>query len=123
MILCYFGFYLIQWLVLFGGAYILSLYADCGSFAKILLILIGGSTFLGFLLTPLISGGEVTVSISNSICMTKKGFRYVIFGIILLINSIWSFVYYLNANTIELIFICTFIYGIELIVIGRRNNN
>jgi hypothetical protein len=76
----------------------------------LLCYLIGGTTLLGILLAPIIYGPNIAISASESIKPSKKGNRYKIFSIIMLLLASSNFLLSIFSNEINLasLFVCAF---------------
>lgn len=88
---------------------------------KILIILFCGSSIPGMLLGAPIYGTVITIDLSNKIIISKKGLRYIIFGLL------WVLLYGLNIiasitlnefNSAEVI---PFLFGIFLVLWAKRH--
>lgn len=70
------------------GRYILSLIGELNLFLRIIIYLLGGSTFISLLFLPAYYGALINVSLCETICESKKGTRYLVFTIYMLITNI-----------------------------------
>lgn len=103
----------------FGG-YIFGLVVELNAFLEIIIYLVGGITFLSFLITPAYYGAILAVFASESIKHSKKGTRYYVHSIYNLIgNIVYVIVGLANGNLlISSIIMC--LHYIFLIVLGRQ---
>ena len=98
---------------LFFITYLLSLYDELSAFLKIIVIILGGSFALGLIIYPIIYGATFTVEFSESLYESKKGTRYILSGILILIITILDII---DDFSVKYIFIL--IFGIILIYFG-----
>ncbi len=112
---CYIIFGIILSLDMELLAYIVNLYSQLSAFLKLVIIIFGGSTIVGFALAPLFYGVSLSYAASEAICPSKKGARYIIVGILIILFSL------IKATLIFTISDIIFaIYGIALICIGSN---
>ena len=95
--------------------YLLSLYAQLTPFFKLVIILIGGTFFLGLLITPIYYGLILSWTASESICQSKKGLRYTVIGASVAALSALAAIGYFTIPDI-----IYGIYGILLIFFGHH---
>ena len=115
---CYIVFCLIVALDMALLAYISSLYYQLSAFLKLIVIIIGGSFILGIALAPLWYGIPLTYSASEAVCPSRRGDRYVIMGVLILVSC---FLEIISGVMIRDILIG--IYGVALIFYGRNHTN
>ena len=104
------------------GSYIIGLVNELNTFLKLIIYFVGGTTFLSFLLLPTYYGFIFVFWATESIKKSKKGLRYIVFGIINLIAELFYIVSglvehtFLFSNLINSLIMC--IFYIALIVAG-----
>ena len=103
-------------LVVWFSSYLLSLYLQLSAFLKLVIILFGGGILLGIVFTPIMYGIPLTVSLCEKINESKKGARYIVMGIFILLYSI-AVMIFLGFYADQVIMT---IYGIVLMVVGRK---
>ena len=117
---CYLLFSLINMLDLLLLSFISDLVTSLPAFLKFLTILIGGTFILGIAIAPLWYGIPLTVAASNSVHQSKKGTRYKVFGIFIIVITVLSF---LSGDLIDVIkYIDHLIYGLAIIFVGKRDD-
>lgn len=104
------------------GGYVLGLVGELNTFLRLIIYLVGGTTFLSFLFLPTYYGFIFVIFASEAIKKSKKGMRYTVFGIycliaeiVFIINGLASHTFLLS-NLILSIIMC--IFYIALIVAG-----
>lgn len=118
---CYIAFCLIVTLDMTLLAYIAGLYYQLSAFFKLIVIIVGGSFILGLALAPLWYGIPLTYSASEAVCPSKRGDRYVIMGVLILVSCVLEII-----SNFAIRYILIAIYGIALIICGRshtKNND
>ena len=103
-------------LVVWFSSYLLSLYLQLSAFLKLVIILFGGGILLGIVFAPIMYGIPLTVSLCEKINESKKGARYIVMGIFILLYSI-AVMFFLGFYADQVIMT---IYGIVLMVVGRK---
>lgn len=88
LIACYLAFGLILNLDMMLLKYILGLYSSLGTFLKIVVLLLGGTTILGLAVAPLWYGIPLMKAASEKVYPSKNGLRYTVFGIYVIIASL-----------------------------------
>lgn len=118
---------LISWLVavltsvVIGvSVHILDLIDTLGTFLKVVIYIFGGATLLSFILLPVHYGSYAAISVSEAIKSSKKGTRYIVWSVFMIIMSIISTAIVFAKGTIQINYIIMCIYYIELIVINNR---
>ena len=117
LIACYILFCLIVALDMALLSYISSLYGHLSPFLKIIVIIVGGSFILGLAFAPLWYGIPLTYAASEAVCPSKRGARYLIIGIIIIVTCILDILSKFMVRDIVIA-----IYGIALIAYGRKNS-
>lgn len=115
---CYIAFCLIVALDMKLLSYISSLYHQLSAFLKLIVIIIGGSFIFGLAVAPLWYGIPLTYSASEAVYPSKRGDRYVIMGVLILVSCILDIVLGFSIRDILI-----GIYGIALIIYGRNHTN
>lgn len=103
-------------LVMLFLSYALSLYDQLSAFLKLVVIVIGGSFFLGLVFAPIFYGIPLSVTLSEKVFESKRGARYIVFGIIILLYSLFE----LFVAGISIARIILGIYAIVLMIVGRK---
>lgn len=98
--------------------YILRLIQDLGILLRIAIYLIGGSTFISLVLLPIFYGAPICVHLVELIHNSKKGSRYLVFSIYMLVTTIFYIVVNLMNGTFMLNSIIMCIYYIAVAIIG-----
>ena len=117
---------LLTTLVACAGDFLLDIVHELPAFFKLIAYLLGGTTFLSFLLMPAYYGTSITISASEAVKKSKSGLRYIVFSSLMLIGSIIEIIFEIQQNgsfRISLISMC--IYYIFLFYIGKstpKNN-
>ena len=115
---CYIAFCLIVSLDMALLRYIAGLYYQLSAFLKLIVIIVGGSFILGIALAPLWYGIPLTYSASEAVCPSKRGARYVVMGVLILVSCVLEII-----SGFMLRDILIGIYGIALIIYGRSQAN
>ena len=115
---CYIAFCLIASLDMALLGYIAGLYYQLSAFLKLIVIIVGGSFILGIALAPLWYGIPLTYSASEAVCPSKRGDRYVVMGVLILVGCVLEII-----TGFMLRDILIGIYGIALIIYGRSQTN
>lgn len=111
---------LFTFLVLRGGFYILTLINDLSSFWRVVIYLFGGLTFLSIIFTPIYYGSVLTVLASEAVKNSKKGVRYIVFSIYMLITSVIYTIIRMHQGSIPIVVIVMLIYYILLMIVGIK---
>lgn len=101
------------------ASYALDFIQNLNTFLKIICYLFGGTTLLSFLFIPAIYGSFLTVFAVESIHNSKKGLRYIIFPVYMILTSIIYIFIGLREDTFYFNQIIMCIYYILLIINGR----
>ena len=101
------------------GSYILGLINELSTFWKIVAFLFGGTAFLSFIFLPVHYGYLFAIFASETIKESKKGMRYIVFPVCMLITNIIYIIIGLTEHTFYLNTIIMCIYYILLIISGR----
>ena len=102
------------------GAYLFDLIDTLNVFLKIVIYIIGGSVLLSFLILPIYYGTALTIYASEAIKESKKGTRYIAFGMIMLILSLLYIFYGIAKDTFHIGCVIMSIYYIALIISGKH---
>ena len=111
---------IIMFVVLSIAAYLFGLIDTLNMFLRILIYIIGGSTLLTLIFFPIHYGSILTVSASEAIKESKKGTRYILFGIIMLVWSLFGIFYGIAKGTFHAGYIMMCIYYIMIIITGKQ---
>ena len=103
----------------FGG-YLFELVCELNTFLEIIIYIVGGLTFLSFLIAPAYYGAFLAVFASEAIKCSKKGTRYYVIAIYHLISNIVYIVLGFANGTLPISTIIMCLYYILLIVLGRN---
>ena len=122
LILFYFLFAVVLGLDQLLLGYVFNLYDQLGAFMKLVVIFVGGTFIGGLALAPLFYGIPFTYAASEAVCPSRKGVRYIVWGIFLVGGTIFSLLtnFYWSA-LIARIFVA--IYGVGLIMYGNSHSN
>lgn len=115
LIVCYFA---VCMLVSLDGMllnYIWGLYDQLSPFLKIIVIIIGGTFVFGLAVAPVYYGSILTLTWCEKISESKKGTRYTVMGIFILLCCVLEAVTDFHARDIPI-----GIYGIVLMVFGAN---
>ena len=115
---CYIAFCFIVSLDMRLLAYIAGLYGQLSAFLKLIVIIVGGSFILGLALAPLWYGVPLTYTASEAGCPSKRGDRYIVVGVLIVVSCILEII-----SGFMLRDILIGIYGIALIFYGRSQSN
>ena len=111
---CYFLFCFIVALDMALLSYVLDLYSQLSAFLKLVILIIGGSFVLGIAFAPLFYGIPLIITACEAICPSKRGTRYTVFGIFVLVCCVAEiFMGFMLRD------ILIGIFAISLIVCGR----
>lgn len=102
------------------GFYILDLVNELSTFLKLIIYLFGGTTFLSFIFLPVYYGSFLTVSASEAVKNSRKGLRYIVFSVYMLITNIIYIIVGLTNGTFHLNSVIMCIYYILLIILGHE---
>ena len=110
------------------STYLLRLIGELDTIARLACYLIGGSAFISFIFAPICYGAPFCVHITESISKSRRGIRYIIYPIYMLITSIFYIIYKTNNGYFPINCVIMCIYYIAIILIGRnislgRDNN
>jgi hypothetical protein len=111
---------LVASLVVGIGYYLLGLVSELDTLWRIATYLLGGSAFLGFIFAPAYYGAFLSVLASEAIKPTKKGTRYCVLSILMLISNAIYIIVGAIQGTFFFNSIIMCIYYIFLIVLGRE---
>lgn len=91
---------------------------------RIAIFIFGGLSYLfGLLIAPLFYGVPALIAISERVCPSKKGTRYVVFGIIITILYLGEFfIRLLKYSSFEFDVLLIVVFGIALAYIGSHTN-
>lgn len=112
---CYFVLCVIANLDVALLKYLIGLYSELSAFLKLVIIILGGSFFAGLAIAPALYGVPLTVALCEKIHPSKKGARYIVFGIFVLLCCLFEAI-----TTFMLRDILIGIYGIALIITGAN---
>lgn len=115
---CYIAFCFIVSLDMRLLAYIAGLYGQLSAFLKLIVIIVGGSFILGLALAPLWYGVPLTYTASEAVCPSKRGDRYIVVGVLIVVSCILEIILGFMLRDILI-----GIYGIALIFYGRSHSN
>lgn len=107
---CYIAFCFVIGLDMALVKYLASLYVQLSAFLKLVIIIVGGSFVFGLATAPLFYGIPLTYAACEAICPSRRGVRYIVMGILILICCVLEAI---NGFLLRDIFIG--IYGIALI--------
>ena len=107
-------------LVIGIGGYIFSLVSSLNAFLEIIIYIVGGTTFLGLLISPAWYGAFLAVSASEAVKRSKKGTRYFVLSIYMLISNVFYIVAGLIGGTLHLNSIIMCLYYVILIIAGKN---
>ena len=103
----------------FGG-YLFELVGELNAFLEIIIYMVGGFTFLSFLITPAYYGAILAVFASEAIKCSKKGTRYYVLAVYSLIMNVVYIVLGFANGTLPINAIIMCLHYIFLIVLGRK---
>lgn len=103
----------------FGG-YLFELLGELNAFLEIIIYIVGGFTFLSFLITPAYYGAFLAVIASEAIKCSKKGTRYYVLAIYSLISNVVYIILGLANGTLPVSTIIMCLFYIFLIVLGKN---
>ena len=103
-------------LVVLLGAYVTYLIDELNLFLKILIFLFGGSALISILFLPVFYGSGLAFTASESICESKKGTRYIVLSIIMLLSLVIGTILGFFEGRIRVDHIITCVYYISLII-------
>lgn len=125
LISCVIG--ILTFLVVGLCAYLLGLINELNTVLRLLVYMIGGSTFISLLFLPVRYGSFLAVVASEAIKESKKGLRYIVFSTYMLISNTIHIIAGINEHTFHIDTIIMCIYYVMLIIVGRetaaQNNN
>ena len=90
------------------------------AFMKIILIIVGGSFFLGIIILPLFFGAAATVFASEKVYPSKNGTRYIVFSVILMTLTVVGFLMALILRVINWAAIYVVVYCILVIAFRQK---
>ncbi len=112
---------LITSLIIEISVYILGLIGQLNIFLQILIYIFGGATIISFIIAPMHYGAGFAVFACESIKPTRKGTRYIVFPVYMLIASVINIVLSLKNQTFSLNMVIVCIYYIMLIIYGKES--
>ena len=101
------------------GAYLLYLVNELSVFWRLVAYLFGGVTFLSIITLPIHYGSYFSFSASEAIAPSKKGTRYIVFSVYMLIISVIYTILEAMNGTFHASVVLMCIYYITLIVLSR----
>ncbi len=93
----------------------LDLYNSLSAFLKLIVLIVGGTFILGIAIAPLWYGIPLIHFASDAICTSKKGLRYTIFGVFVVVFSILGILIDFDIRDIF-----DLILGVAFIIIGHN---
>ncbi len=116
---CWWLFSLIVALDMLLLTYLLSLFVELTTFLKLVVIILGGSFFLGLAIAPLWYGIPLTLYLSQKVCPTRYGDRYVIFGVLICCSAVGEIIIsLLLLPYVHFFFWPYFLYGLLSVIYG-----
>ena len=107
-------------LVVGVAGYVLGLVSELNTFLQIAIYILGGTTFLSLVFAPVYYGTMLTVFACEAIRPSKKGTRYIVYSIWMLISNIIHIVVGLSNHTFHFNAMIMCIYYIMLIIYGKN---
>ena len=102
------------------GGWLIGIINDLSVFLRILCYLFGGSTLLSLLLLPVYYGPPLTIMASEAICPTRKGTRYKVYSVLMLITYVLDIIIGLSNSYFNLATIVMCIYYIVLLISSKE---
>lgn len=86
---------------------------------RIVCYLFFGTTLLSILFIPAVYGAILTSSASEAVCPTKKGTRYIVYSVLMLVLCVYDFVVSFQSNVWDVGALLMCIYYIVLLISSR----
>lgn len=101
-------------------SYIFSFINELSTFLRVLIYVFGGTTFFSLLLLPVHYGSLLAISASEAIKNSKRGMRYVVFSVLMLITNAIYIIIGFTKSTFYINAVIMCIYYVMLIILGRE---
>lgn len=103
------------------GWYVVGLIGKLGTLLQIIVILFAGTSILSFFVFPVSYGMILALKASEAVCPTRKGTRYVLLGVsMLVIDLLCFFIDIVFRRMLSLNYLVACIYYIMIIFTGRE---
>lgn len=107
-------------LMLSLGAYVLDLMSELSTFWRIVIYFFGGTSFLSLVFFPVYYGVFAAISASEAVKPSRRGLRYIVFSIYMLITGIIYIITGLTEGTFHLNTIIMCIYYVMILIFGKE---